>query len=64
MNKMTDTEIDNIYKSATPISHYAGLRAVYDAGYLDAANSNVDPGLGDPSMTAPPPATDEIIMTP
>lgn len=61
---MTDTDIENIYKSAVPISHFAGLRAVYDAGYFDAANGNVDPGTGDPSLTASPPVTDEIILTP
>lgn len=31
---MTDTDIENLYKSNVNISHYAGLRAVFDAGYL------------------------------
>jgi hypothetical protein len=61
---MTDTDIENVYKSALPISHYAGLRAVYDAGYFDGTNSNVDPGNGDPSLTAAAPATPETVVTP
>lgn len=62
--KMTDSDIEGIYKSQLPISHFAGLRAVYDAGYFDSANSNVDPGTGDPSMTATAPTTDETVTTP
>jgi hypothetical protein len=61
---MTDTDIENVYKSALPTSHYAGLRAVYDAGYFNGVNGNVSPGTGDPSLTAVPPATPEIILTP
>lgn len=61
--KMTDQDLDNIYKSGLPTSYAAGLRAVYDAGYFDANNSNVDPGTGDPSLTATTPATDETITT-
>jgi hypothetical protein len=61
---MTDTDIENVYKSALPTSHYAGLRAVYDAGYFDGTNANVDPGSGDPSLTAPPPPVDETVTTP
>lgn len=60
---MTDNDIENIYKSQINNSHAAGLRAVYDAGYFDGTNSNVDPGTGDPSLTAVAPATDEIITT-
>lgn len=60
---MTDSEIDNIYKANLPISHFAALRGVYDAGYFDANNANVDPGTGDPSMTASAPTADETITT-
>lgn len=30
---MSDNDLENLYKSALPESHYAGLRAVFDAGY-------------------------------
>lgn len=30
---MTDLDVENLYKSALPESHAAGLRAVFDAGY-------------------------------
>jgi hypothetical protein len=30
---MTDNDLENLYKTALPVSHYAGLRAVFDAGY-------------------------------
>lgn len=58
---MTDTDIENIYKSQINVSHMAGLRCVYDAGYFAAVNSNVDPGTGDPSMSQSAPSTDETI---
>ncbi len=29
---MSDTELEALYKAALPQSHFAGLRAVYDAG--------------------------------
>lgn len=38
---MTDQEIDNIYKANLPVSHYAALRGVWDAGYNTALNINV-----------------------
>lgn len=60
---MTDTDIENIYKSQLGVSHYAGLRAVYDAGFFDGTNGNTDPGSGDPSLTATAPATVETITT-
>jgi hypothetical protein len=30
---MTDSELDAIYKTTLGVSHFAGLRAVFDAGY-------------------------------
>jgi len=60
---MTDMDMENLYKSQINLSHAAGLRAVYDAGYFDGTNGNVDPGTGDPSLTAVAPSTDETITT-
>ena len=34
---MDDAAMEFLYKSAISISHYAGLRAVYDAGYYAGA---------------------------
>lgn len=54
---MTDSDLDNIYKLALPVSHFAGLRAVYDAGYVQGAGENVATTGGDPSATAPAPTS-------
>lgn len=48
---MTDTEIENVYKSALPTSHYAGLRAVYDSGRA-RTREEFEAGLASPE---PPP---------
>jgi len=61
---MTNEQLETIYKSSLAVSHFAGLRAVYDAGY--DASANIDPGVsdGDPSVTQPPPDADVSINTP
>jgi hypothetical protein len=61
---VTNEDLEAIYKSSLPVSHFAGLRAVYDAGY-DAAAS-IDPGTssGDASMTQPAPSADVTVNTP
>jgi hypothetical protein len=60
---MTDSDIENVYKSNLGVSHYAGLRAVYDAGYADALGSLTPPST-DVSQAASAPQTDATIVTP
>lgn len=55
---MTDTDLDNIYKIGNVVSHYAGLRAIFDAGYAAAASLNLATSTVDQSLTAPPPVND------
>lgn len=55
---MANSDLDNIYKTALPVSHYAGLRAVYDAGYLQGIGANLATSAGDPSQTADAPTVD------
>ena len=55
---MTDNDLENIYKAAVGVSHYAGLRAVYDAGYYQGAGSNLATNAGDPSLSQVAPTTD------
>lgn len=61
---MTDNDLETIYKSSLPESHFAGLRAVYDAGYDQAASIDPTVSAGDASATAPPPTADVSVKTP
>lgn len=61
---MTDTDIENIYKSAVNVSHFAGLRAVYDAGYDQGASINPVQIAGDASATQAAPVADVPIQSP
>lgn len=61
---MTDSDLDAVYKSGLPTSHFAGLRAVYDAGYDAAAGLNPVVSDADESTTEPPPSADVSISTP
>jgi hypothetical protein len=61
---MTDSDLETIYKSSLPVSHFAGLRAVYDAGYDAAASVNPAVSQGDASASQPAPAADVTITTP
>jgi len=59
---MTDNDLETLYKSALPESHFAGLRAVFDAGYADGAGLSTQ--STDASLTAPvPPAADDPTIT-
>jgi hypothetical protein len=66
---MTDTDIENIYKANLGVSHYAGLRGVFDAGYAIGASITINPpGVGpitpDFSLTiAAPTVIDQVIAT-
>ena len=42
---MTDYEIDALYKTGTPVSHAAGLWAVYAQGFNDGMDDLCD-GIG------------------
>ena len=46
---MTNAEIEAIYRAQVDLSHAAGLRAVYDAGYFSGSGGTA--GTGDPSST-------------
>jgi hypothetical protein len=61
---MTDNDIEVIYKSSLSVSHAAGLRAVYDAGWDAASSVNPAVSMGDASSMQPPPAADVAINTP
>jgi hypothetical protein len=61
---MTDSDLEAIYKSSLPVSHFAGLRAVYDAGYDNAAGINPVVSAGDASATQDPPSANVSISTP
>lgn len=50
---MTNDEIEAIYKSAVGVSFFAGLRAVFDAGYEQALGTTVTPDTLDRSLTVP-----------
>lgn len=61
---MMDSDIEVIYKSNIALSHFAGLRAVYDAGYYDGLNGTVNlANTGDPSGSSPAPTTEPVITT-
>lgn len=55
---MQNSDLDAIYKIGSQISHYAGLRACYNAGYDAHAGINVATSIGDPSQTQTPPTSD------
>lgn len=61
---MTDQDLDNIYKQNLPVSHGAGLRGVFDAGYFAALQATVNAQSTDASQTASVPAQDVAITTP
>ena len=61
---MTDDDLESIYKSALPVSHPAGLRAVYDAGYDAGAGVNPAISDSDASATQAPTAADVTITSP
>lgn len=61
---MTDNDLETIYKSSLMVSHFAGLRAVYDAGYDAAAGVNPVTSEGDASATQTAPAADVVVNTP
>lgn len=46
---MTDNDLEVLYKSSVALSHYAGLRAVWDAGYDTGANITVTSNTPDAS---------------
>jgi hypothetical protein len=59
---MSDNDLEVLYKSALPESHFAGLRAVFDAGYADGSGASVE--ATDASLTAAvPPAADDPTIT-
>ena len=60
---MTDNDLETLYKNAVAISHFAGLREVYDAGFQAGANQSVTPLTPDASLTQTPPSTDVTIST-
>lgn len=55
---MLDSDLDAIFKVGNQESFYAGLRALYDAGYAAAAGTNLATSVGDPSQTTSPPTND------
>ena len=61
---MTNDDLEAIYKSSLAVSHFAGLRAVYDAGYDTGASINPVVSGGDASLIQPPPAADVSVNTP
>jgi hypothetical protein len=60
---MTDTDIENLYKSQLGESHFAGLRAVFDAGFQLGAAQPVTPLTTDASLTQAAPAVEVPITT-
>lgn len=54
---MTDTDLDNLYKVNLPISHYAGLRGVFDAAYALGANQTSPAPSADVSSSVQEPAS-------
>jgi hypothetical protein len=48
---MTDSDLDNIFKAGNNVSHAAGLRAVFDAGYDLGSSVSLSASAGDPSST-------------
>lgn len=61
---MNDNDIQTVYQSALPVSHAAGLRAVYDAGWQQALNQSVTASTVDASLSQTVPTTDVTITTP
>lgn len=59
---MQDSEIETIYKSALPVSHYAGLRAVYDSGYAAGGALNTAT-ISDVSLTQSAPLANPTVTT-
>ena len=49
---MTNTEIENIFKSANEISFMAGLRAVWNAGWYEGAGKTPSASAHDKSIHA------------
>jgi hypothetical protein len=60
---MTDTDIDNVYKAQLGTSHYAALRAVFDAGFQAGAAQAVTAATQDASLTQTAPAAEVPIAT-
>lgn len=61
---MTDSDIENVYKSNINVSHYAALRAVFDAGFDAGAGLSAQAtAAGDPSLTQAPPVVDPTVTT-
>ena len=62
---MLESDIEIVYKSNLPTSHFAGLRAVYDAGYYDGLNGTTNlSNVSDASGSAPAPTAEPTITTP
>lgn len=55
---MQDSDLDAIFKIGNMTSYYAGLRAVYNAGYDAHAGISLATSIGDPSQTTNPPTLD------
>ena len=53
---MSDNDLENIYKSAISESHYAGLRAVFDAGWEGALGVVASASTPDLSLSAAAPS--------
>jgi hypothetical protein len=70
---MNDNDLENLYKSAVGVSHYAALRAVWGDGYNYGLGINPSQQSIDPSQTAsaatattdlPTTTTDPSLMQP
>lgn len=58
---MDDATLDTIYKSAISVSHFAGLRTVYDAGYYEGAALTPTASSVDQSVVKSAPVADVSI---
>jgi len=56
--------LDNIYKSSLGLSHAAGLRAVFNAGYYAGAGKTITPDCPDVSHDAEEPEMNVVITIP
>lgn len=62
---MQDADLETIYKANIPVSHFAGLRGVYDAGFAAGASQQVNatPTAADASAAQVAPTTDPSVTT-
>lgn len=60
---MQDADMDLVYKADLPISHIAGLRSVFDAGYNEALNISVTTTTVDQSLVAQEPTVEVVVTT-